>query len=211
MGELLGFNKELKIGEYPIMESFYTIQGEGFNAGEAAYFIRTGGCDVGCTWCDVKESWDADLHPLRTITTLIHEVEETPTENVVITGGEPCMYDLTALTEAFQYKGYKTWLETSGSHPISGNWNWIVFSPKKFKAPLQEAYDKAHELKVVIANRNDFKWAESHADKVNKEAKLFLQVEWSRREKLMPLIVDYVKANPKWRISVQSHKYINVP
>lgn len=195
----------------PIVEQFYTIQGEGANAGMPAYFIRTGGCDVGCTWCDVKESWEASNHPSFTIDALCDAAQTSFCPNVVITGGEPCMYNLEALTQQLQERGFNTWLETSGAHPITGTWDWIVFSPKKFKEPLEEAYRKAHELKVVIANKHDFKWAEQHAQKVNHKAQLFLQVEWSRREKLMPLVVDYVKNHPRWRISVQSHKYINVP
>ena len=197
--------------ELPIMEQFYTIQGEGSNAGMAAYFIRTGGCDVGCVWCDVKDSWDADAHPKFSVESIAEEAQTSLCPNVVITGGEPCMYNLGPLTDTLQKLGFNTWLETSGAHPITGEWDWIVFSPKKFKAPLPEAYTKAHELKVVIANKHDFKWAEQHAQKVNGNAELFLQVEWSRRDKLMPLIVDYVKAHPRWRISTQSHKYISVP
>jgi organic radical activating enzyme len=195
----------------PIMEQFYTIQGEGANTGQPAYFIRTGGCDVGCVWCDVKESWDADAHPKYDVETIAENAQASFCPNVVITGGEPCMYNLSPLTSHLQSLGFNTWLETSGAHPITGDWDWIVFSPKKFKEPLPEAYQLANELKVVIANKHDFKWAEQHAQKVNGKAELFLQVEWSRREKLMPLVVEYVKAHPRWRISVQSHKYINVP
>lgn len=195
----------------PIMEQFYTIQGEGANTGKPAFFVRTGGCDVGCVWCDVKESWDAEAHPKFRVETIGEHAQQSNCPNVVITGGEPCMYNLQPLTSHLQELGFNTWLETSGAHPITGEWDWIVFSPKKFKEPLPEAYQMAHELKVVIANKHDFKWAEKHAQNVNGNTQLFLQVEWSRREKLMPLIVDYVKLHPRWRISVQSHKYINVP
>jgi organic radical activating enzyme len=195
----------------PIMEHFYTIQGEGRNNGEAAYFIRLAGCDVGCVWCDVKESWDADQHPVLSIEEIVEDAVATNSPNIVITGGEPAMYDLSVLTEKLKQENLKVWMETSGAHPITGSWDWICFSPKKFKKPLDEAYDKAHELKVVIANRNDFKWAESHAKKVGFDCELYLQPEWSREEKLLPKIIDYVKENPKWKISLQTHKYMNIP
>ena len=195
----------------PIMEHFYTIQGEGRNNGEAAYFIRLAGCDVGCVWCDVKESWDADEHPVLSVEEIVEGAVATNSPNIVITGGEPAMYDLSVLTEKLKQKNLKVWMETSGAHPITGSWDWICFSPKKFKEPLDEAYEKAHELKVVIANRNDFKWAESHAQKVGGNCELYLQPEWSREEKLLPKIIDYVKENPKWKISLQTHKYMNIP
>lgn len=195
----------------PVMEHFYTIQGEGRNNGEAAYFIRLAGCDVGCVWCDVKESWDADEHPVLSVDEIIEGAVATNSPNIVITGGEPAMYDLSVLTEKLKQKDLKVWMETSGAHPITGSWDWICFSPKKFKKPLDEAYDKAHELKVVIANRNDFKWAESHAQKVGADCELYLQPEWSREERLLPKIIDYVKENPKWKISLQTHKYMNIP
>jgi organic radical activating enzyme len=195
----------------PVMEHFYTIQGEGRNNGEAAYFIRLAGCDVGCVWCDVKESWDADEHPVLSVDEIVEGAVATNSPNIVITGGEPAMYDLSVLTEKLKQKDLKVWMETSGAHPITGSWDWICFSPKKFKKPLDEAYDKAHELKVVIANRNDFKWAESHAQKVGSNCELYLQPEWSREEKLLPKIIDYVKENPKWKISLQTHKYMNIP
>jgi organic radical activating enzyme len=195
----------------PVMEHFYTIQGEGRNNGEAAYFIRLAGCDVGCVWCDVKESWDADEHPVLSVDEIVEGAVATNSPNIVITGGEPAMYDLSVLTEKLKQKDLKVWMETSGAHPITGSWDWICFSPKKFKKPLDEAYDKAHELKVVIANRNDFKWAESHAQKVGSDCELYLQPEWSREEKLLPKIIDYVKENPEWKISLQTHKYMNIP
>jgi 7-carboxy-7-deazaguanine synthase len=195
----------------PVMESFYTIQGEGFHAGRAAYFIRLGGCDVGCVWCDVKESWDASKHPQIAIEQLVKEVKAETGRLVVITGGEPLMHDLTMLTNDLQTQGFETNIETSGSHPLSGSWNWICLSPKKFKAPLPEIFAQANELKVVIFNKHDFAWAEENAAKVAADCKLYMQPEWDKREQMMPLMIDYVKANPQWQICVQMHKYINVP
>lgn len=195
----------------PIMESFYTLQGEGFHQGRAAYFIRLGGCDVGCVWCDVKESWDAEKHPKRSIESLVEEVKQTPAKLVVITGGEPLMHDLEALTAALQSAGFETNIETSGSHPLSGDWNWICLSPKKFKEPLPGILPLAHELKVVIFNKTDFDWAEKYAALVGANCKLYLQPEWDKKEIVTPLIIDYIKANPRWELSLQVHKYINVP
>ncbi|MFT6866793.1 MAG: 7-carboxy-7-deazaguanine synthase [Cyclobacteriaceae bacterium] len=195
----------------PVMESFYTIQGEGHHTGKPAYFIRLGGCDVGCVWCDVKESWDAEKHPNMTIQEMVKEASLSGAEIVVVTGGEPLMYDLSALTEALKNKGLKTHVETAGVYPITGNWDWICFSPKKFKAPLKEYYTKSHELKVVAYNKTDFKWAETHRKSAEAQMELFLQPEWSKREVMMPLIVDYVKKNAKWRISLQTHKYLSIP
>jgi 7-carboxy-7-deazaguanine synthase len=195
----------------PVMESFYTIQGEGFHAGRAAYFIRLGGCDVGCVWCDVKESWDASKHPQIEIEQLVKEVKAETGRLVVITGGEPLMHDLTMLTNDLQTQGFETNIETSGSHPLSGSWNWICLSPKKFKAPLPEIFAQANELKVVIFNKHDFAWAEENAAKVAADCKLYMQPEWDKREQMMPLMIEYVKANPQWQICVQMHKYINVP
>ena len=202
----------------PVMESFYTIQGEGFYQGRAAYFIRLGGCDVGCVWCDVKESWDASKHPQRSITDIVEEVEQAcqPGEDgkgpvVVITGGEPLMHDLTALTAALKAKGYQTNLETSGSWPVTGTWDWICLSPKKFKFPLPEVLPQANELKVVIFNKSDLAWAEQHAGQVSPHCKLYLQPEWDKSQAMTPLIVEYIKANPRWEFSLQIHKYIHVP
>lgn len=195
----------------PVMESFYTLQGEGFHQGRAAYFIRLGGCDVGCVWCDVKESWDAEKHPKRSIESLVEEVKQTPAKLVVITGGEPLMHDLEALTAALQSAGFETNIETSGSHPLSGDWNWICLSPKKFKEPLPGILPLAHELKVVIFNKTDFDWAEKYAALVGADCKLYLQPEWDKKEIVTPLIIDYIKANPRWELSLQVHKYINVP
>jgi organic radical activating enzyme len=195
----------------PVMEHFYTLQGEGFHQGRAAYFIRLGGCDVGCVWCDVKESWEMDKHPLLTIDQLVGEVKKTPAELVVITGGEPLMHQLDALTEALHGAGLHTNIETSGSHPLSGNWDWICLSPKKFKAPLPGILPLANELKVIIFNKSDFSWAEKYATQVSMDCKLYLQPEWSKASEMTPLIVDHIKANPRWELSLQLHKYINVP
>jgi organic radical activating enzyme len=195
----------------PIMESFYTLQGEGFHQGRAAYFIRLGGCDVGCFWCDVKDSWDADKHPKRTVGSLLEEVKQTPTEIVVITGGEPLMHNLDTLTSTLQQAGLKTHIETSGSSPLSGSWDWVCLSPKKFKAPLPEVLPAADELKVIIYNKSDFAWGEQYAAQVSPNCKLYLQPEWSKAVEITPLIIDYIKTNPKWELSMQLHKYINVP
>lgn len=195
----------------PVMEDFYTLQGEGFHQGKAAYFIRLGGCDVGCTWCDVKDSWDAGKHPLRNIDELVSQVKNHAGEIVVITGGEPLMHDLNFLTESLHNSGLKTHMETSGSSPLSGNWDWITLSPKKFKAPLPEILQEANELKIVVYNKSDFAWAEKWAADVNPECKLYLQPEWSKASVVTPLIVDYIKSNPQWQLSLQVHKYINVP
>ncbi len=197
--------------ELPLMEAFYTIQGEGVFSGQAAYFIRLGGCDVGCVWCDVKDSWDAEKWPLVKIELIVEEAKKYPSRLIVITGGEPLMYDMTALTTALKDEGFTINVETSGAHPISGNWDWICLSPKKFKAPLAEWYNHANELKVIIYNNSDFKWAEEHAAQINKKCKHLLQPEWSKQEKVTPLLIDYVKENPKWGISLQTHKYLNIP
>lgn len=197
--------------ELPIMESFYTLQGEGFHSGRAAVFIRLGGCDVGCHWCDVKESWDASKHPKWSINKIIEEAQQYPARFAVITGGEPVMYQLQPLCDQLIEKNFELAIETSGAYPLSGKWHWICLSPKKNKAPLPEYYDKANELKVIIYNKSDFKWAEEHAAKVNSECKLYLQVEWSKKEEMTPLLIEYLKQHPKWQISIQSHKYLNIP
>ncbi len=195
----------------PVMEAFYTLQGEGFHQGRAAYFIRLGGCDVGCVWCDVKDSWDASKHPLQTVTDIVTEAKKYPGRLAVITGGEPLMHNLHELTHALKVAGFETNIETSGSSPLSGDWDWICLSPKKFKAPLPEIIPLAHELKVVIFNKHDFDWAETYAAQVNPNCKLYLQPEWDKAEKVLPLIIDYIKAHPQWELSLQTHKYINVP
>ncbi|MCC6309270.1 MAG: 7-carboxy-7-deazaguanine synthase QueE [Chitinophagaceae bacterium] len=193
------------------MEHFYTIQGEGYHQGSAAYFIRLGGCDVGCVWCDVKESWDANKHPLFNTNDLIAEVKKTPAKIIVITGGEPLMHNLSELTHQLQANGLKTHIETSGSHPISGSWDWICLSPKKFKAPLPEIMPLAHELKIIVFNKSDFDWAEKYAALVSPQCRLFLQPEWEKAGEMTPLIIEYIKAHPQWELSLQVHKYINVP
>ncbi|MDQ3278010.1 MAG: 7-carboxy-7-deazaguanine synthase QueE [Bacteroidota bacterium] len=193
------------------MEHFYTLQGEGVHQGKAAYFIRLGGCDVGCVWCDVKESWDAAKHPQYTIEDLVQYVKATPAQIVVITGGEPLLHDLTNLTTALHKAGLRVHIETSGSSPLSGQLDWITLSPKKFKAPLPEVLPFASELKIVVFNKSDFAWAESWAAQVSPECRLFLQPEWSKREQVTPLIIDYIKSHPQWQLSLQVHKYIDVP
>ena len=203
---------QLSSGKYlPIMEEFYTIQGEGRKSGKAAYFIRIGGCDVGCHWCDVKESWDASLHPLEEVNGLIDRLKKIPSKDVVITVGEPTIYNLDYLCEVLHANGHQTFLETSGAHKFSGRWNWICLSPKKNLPPRPEVYSFAHELKIIVHTRSDFKWAELHASKVNKDCKLYLQPEWSKIEAVSPLIIDYVMLNPKWNISLQTHKFMNIP
>jgi organic radical activating enzyme len=193
------------------MESFYTIQGEGFYSGTAAWFLRLGGCDVGCVWCDVKDSWDATKHPQVTIENILQEMTTSPSKMVVVTGGEPLMHNCAPLTNALKNNNLQTNMETSGAYPITGNWDWICVSPKKFKAPLLEVLQKANELKVVIYHKSDLEWAEQHATQVGKYCKLYLQPEWSKKEQMTPLIVAYVKENPKWEMSIQMHKYIDVP
>ncbi|MDG1682224.1 MAG: 7-carboxy-7-deazaguanine synthase QueE [Flavobacteriaceae bacterium] len=194
----------------PLMESFYTIQGEGFHKGAAAYFIRLGGCDVGCHWCDVKESWDALLHP-PTLTTEIVENTKQFSDTVVVTGGEPLMWDMSILTKLLKEKNKSVHIETSGAYDLSGNWDWICLSPKKRKLPKNEIYQVVNELKMIIYNKSDFEFAEREAAKVNQKCILFLQPEWSKRDLVMPLIVDYVMQNPKWKVSLQTHKYLNIP
>lgn len=195
----------------PVMEHFYTIQGEGFHQGKAAYFIRLGGCDVGCVWCDVKDSWNAEKHPQYEVATLVMEVKKTAAKLVIITGGEPLMHNLDALTKELKAAGLQTNIETSGAHPLSGTWDWICLSPKKFKVPLPEIIPLANELKIIIFNKSDFEWAEKYAALVSTSCKLYLQPEWDKSAELMPMIIDYIKANPKWELSLQIHKYINVP
>jgi|TARA_B100000809_G_scaffold248864_1_gene279414 organic radical activating enzyme len=194
----------------PLMEAFYTIQGEGFHKGKASYFIRIGGCDVGCHWCDVKESWDAQAHPLVSTEKIIDNALEH-SDTIVITGGEPLMWDMTSLTKGLRNNNKKIHIETSGAYELTGDWDWICLSPKKRKNPVGEIYKKANELKVIIYNTDDLKFAEQQAEKTNSNAHLFLQPEWGNREKMMPVMVDYVKKNPKWKISLQSHKYLNIP
>jgi len=194
----------------PLMEEFYTIQGEGYHTGKAAYFIRVGGCDVGCHWCDVKESWNAGLHPPTLANTIVEHAKKY-SDTVVITGGEPLMWSMDYLTKKLQQNGIKTHIETSGAYSFSGIWDWFCLSPKKTKLPLKEVYKEADELKIIIFNKSDFKFAEEQAAKVGSNCEMFLQPEWSKKEKMTELIVDYVMKNPKWKISLQTHKYLNIP
>ena len=197
---------------YPVMESFYTIQGEGKYQGHAAYFIRLGGCDVGCHWCDVKESWPVDTHPIKSVATLLEEALANPGRLVVITGGEPLMHNLGPLTEALKEAGFRTHIETSGvATEITGTWDWVCFSPKKFKAPNECILALTNELKVVVNHPSDIPWAQEWATKLPSHASLYLQPEWSKQDQMNPLIVDFIKANPSWQISVQTHKFLQIP
>jgi organic radical activating enzyme len=192
------------------MEAFYTIQGEGYHKGTAAYFVRIGGCDVGCHWCDVKESWNADFHP-PTKTSVIAEEAAKYSQTIVVTGGEPLTWDMTRLTEQLKSKDMQIHIETSGAYDLTGTWDWICLSPKKIKLPKEEIYSKADELKIIVYNKDDFRFAEEQEAKVNSECKLYLQPEWSRRAKVIPMIVDYVMGHPQWKVSLQTHKYLNIP
>ena len=194
-----------------MMEMFYTLQGEGYHQGKAAYFIRLAGCDVGCVWCDVKESWDASKHPVLSIDEIVSSALAHPARLAIITGGEPLLYNLDALTTALKKVGFEVNIETSGSSPMSGNWDWVCLSPKKFKAPLTESIQAASELKVVIFNTHDFEWAENYAKQLAPNCKLYLQPEWDKSNEITPLVIEYIKANPKWELSAQLHKYIQVP
>ena len=197
--------------QLPIMESFYTLQGEGFHQGKAAYFIRLAGCDVGCVWCDVKESWDEEKYPLQSIEEIVAKSKQHPARLAVITGGEPTLYNLEDLTSALQAEGFATNIETSGSSPLTGTWDWICLSPKKFKPPLPGILKRANELKIIVFNKSDFDWAEKYGAEVSDSCKLYLQPEWGKSEKVTPMIIDYIKQDPRWRFSLQMHKYINVP
>jgi len=196
--------------EYSIMEHFYTIQGEGAHTGKASYFIRTGGCDVQCWWCDVKDSWDESIHPRIKVEELVQVAKKSGAPFAVITGGEPLLHDLGPLTKALKNAGLQTHIETSGSSPLSGDFDWITLSPKKFKHPVEEIYPHVDELKVVVLRKNDLKWAEQHAAKCPEKTQLLLQPEWDTPESI-PLIVEYVKENPQWGISLQTHKFLKVP
>lgn len=195
----------------PVMEHFYTLQGEGAYAGCAAYFIRLGGCDVGCVWCDVKDSWDASKHPYYSLAEIVSWPIQAGAQLVVITGGEPLMHPLDLLTKELRANGIQTNIETSGAHPFSGSFDWVCFSPKKFKAPLPEVTAKADELKIIIYNKSDFAWAETFVPQVSINCKLYLQPEWDKKEQMLPLIIDYIKLNPRWQLSLQTHKYIDIP
>lgn len=198
------------IEKLPVMEEFLSVQGEGANAGKVAYFIRLAGCDVGCSWCDVKESWDRELHPLKAIDQIVKGALDSGVKNVVITGGEPTMYPLESLTIELKKYGLNTWLETSGAHSISGIWDWICLSPKKFKDPLAESLMLAHELKVVVLNKSDILWGETMVPKLSSNCRLLFQPEWDKREKASELIIEYVKKHPEWQVSLQTHKYLNI-
>ncbi len=194
----------------PVMEAFYTLQGEGFHQGRAAYFIRLGGCDVGCFWCDVKDSWDAANHPLIPVEEIVAGALQHPGRLAIITGGEPLLHNLNELTTTLQQNGFETNIETSGSSPLSGNWNWICLSPKKFKPPVPEVIQLANELKVVVFNKSDFNWAETYAQQVNPHCELYLQPEWDKATEITPLIIEYIQSNPQWRLSLQVHKYLDI-
>ncbi len=195
----------------PIMEAFYTLQGEGVYAGHAAWFIRLGGCDVGCVWCDVKDSWEVGKHPLVSVEELIAEALNSPSRLAVITGGEPAMYNLVSLTYALKKAGFRTHLETSGAYPLSGSFDWVTFSPKKFKAPLPSVASVANELKIIVFNKSDFEWAEKHAKTVKPHCRLLLQPEWDKQNQMLPLIIDYIKQHPRWEMSLQTHKFMGIP
>lgn len=197
--------------QLPLMEAFYTIQGEGFYQGNAAYFIRLAGCDVGCVWCDVKESWEESRYPYQSVNNIVSGAEAHPSRIAVVTGGEPLLHPLDQLCSVLRKKGFRAHIETSGTHPVSGTWDWICLSPKKFKAPLPAICPLANELKVIIFHPSDFDWAEQYAALVGPECHLFLQPEWDRRNKMIPLIIDYVKSHPQWGISLQAHKYLGIP
>jgi 7-carboxy-7-deazaguanine synthase len=195
----------------PLVEEFYTIQGEGYHTGKAAYFIRVGGCDVGCNWCDTKFSWNPSLHPVVPAEQIVEHVLEHPAAAVVVTGGEPLMVNMDYLTRLLKEKGIETFLETSGAYELSGNWDWICLSPKRNAPPVTSMFEKAHELKVIIASEEDLEWALANASRVAPLCKLYLQPEWSRREQIFPLIIEFSKNNPRWMISIQSHKYMRIP
>lgn len=195
---------------FPIMEYFYSIQGEGVFVGQPSFFIRMGGCDVGCVWCDVKDSWDADNHPKISIDSLLEEAKKYPSRLVIITGGEPAMYDLTELTKKFKEAGYRVHIETSGAYPLVGEFDWITFSPKKFKKPLEDVAKMANELKIVVFNKSDIKWAEEHQKLVSSDCKLFLQPEWDKRKISEKIVFNYILTNPNWFVSLQTHKYLGV-
>ena len=199
------------ISTLPLMEHFYTLQGEGRYTGHPSYFLRLGGCDVGCVWCDVKESWDALKHPQVNLDDMVGFVSTSNAPIAVITGGEPLMHNLDELTSVIKAKGIRTHIETSGAHSLSGYWDWICLSPKKFKAPLDEVIVAANELKVVVYNHSDFLWAEQYATRVNNECLLYLQPEWSKAKELTPLIIKYIQQHPQWTLSLQTHKYIDIP
>jgi organic radical activating enzyme len=200
-----------RTNSYPVMEHFYTLQGEGAYTGNAAYFIRLAGCDIGCVWCDVKESWDAGVYPLMTVAEIVLAAKQYPARLAVITGGEPALYDLTALCAGLHDAGFRVHIETSGAYPLSGKPDWITLSPKKFKAPVKAVLALAHELKVIVYNQSDVQWGETYATQVSAHCKLYLQPEWSKRDALLPLIIRYIQQHPQWQLSLQTHKYLHIP
>lgn len=202
---------EKKGGALPLVEQFYTIQGEGFNTGKAAWFIRLGGCDVGCSWCDSRFTWNPEIHPLVDTDVIVKNAVESGTDSVVVTGGEPLTWDLDYLCSELKKNKLKTFIETSGAYNLSGEWDWICLSPKKNMPPVGDICSKADELKVIIQDRVDFEWAEKYRILVGKNCKLYLQPEWSRFEKIIPEIVEYVKKNTGWNVSLQSHKFMHIP
>lgn len=206
-------NNELLEGgrRLPLVEDFYTIQGEGFHSGKPAYFIRLGGCDVGCRWCDAKYTWNPKVFPPVDVDVVVQRAEACAAQAIVITGGEPLLYPLEVLTEKLREKGLEIFLETSGTHPFSGEFDWVCLSPKRQMPPLAEAFGRAHELKVIIQTPDDFAWAEENARRVGRYCRLYLQPEWSTFDVIMPEIVEYAKANPKWSISIQTHKFMRIP
>jgi 7-carboxy-7-deazaguanine synthase len=209
----MAHNQEIFEGgrKLPLVEEFYTIQGEGYHTGKAAYFIRIGGCDVGCSWCDTKFSWNPSLHPVVPAEQIVEHVVAHPAAAVVVTGGEPLMANMDYLTNMLKKEGIETFLETSGAYPLSGTWDWICLSPKKNAPPVEELFKKAHELKVIIASEEDLKWAIENRERVTPGCKLYLQPEWSQREVILPVIIEFAKENPQWMISLQSHKYMRIP
>ena len=196
---------------YPVMELFYSLQGEGYHQGKAAFFIRLAGCDVGCVWCDVKDSWDASKHPVLSIEEIVAAAAAHPSRIAIVTGGEPLLHQLDPLTTALKAAGFQTHIETSGSSPMSGSWDWVCLSPKKFKAALPEAVSAANELKVVVFNNSDFAFSNSFVNDVNSDCKKYLQPEWEKSDAMTPLVIEYIKSNPSWELSAQLHKYIQVP
>jgi len=210
---MINFDEEIaKKGlELPLVEEFYSLQGEGFHTGKAAYFIRIGGCDIGCRWCDSKISWNPNIHPLVSIDSIVSNALKTAANAVVVTGGEPSLFNLEPLTKKLKAHGIQTFIETAGVKPLTGTWDWICLSPKRNSPPLEEFFEKAHELKVIIYNDDDFLWAEETASKVNSNCMLYMQSEWSKYQENIPIIVDYVKTYPKWNVSLQSHKFMHIP
>lgn len=207
----MNLKNEVSEVNLPLMEDFYTLQGEGAFQGNAAYFIRLGGCDVGCVWCDVKESWDASMHPVVSVSEIVNRAKASGCSLAVVTGGEPAHYKLELLTKQLHDAKMRTHIETSGAYEITGSWDWVCLSPKKFKAPVSSSFPLANELKVVVYNKSDFEWAEEHAKKVSEVCELFLQPEWSKEKEMVPHIVEYIKSHPRWKISLQVHKYMNIP